>query len=50
MRKVELLPTRDCEAGYGPVVQDYIQNFMLKLPVSARNKPPFQTDNKSLKM
>ena len=21
MRKVELLPTRDCEAGYGPVYQ-----------------------------
>ena len=21
MRKVELLPTRDCEAGYGPVSQ-----------------------------
>ena len=22
MRKVELLPTRDCEAGYGPVYNE----------------------------
>ena len=22
MRKVELLPTRDCEAGYGPAEED----------------------------
>ena len=23
MRKVELLPTRDCEAGYGPAKKEY---------------------------
>ena len=24
MRKVELLPTRDCEAGYGPAEEDIL--------------------------
>ena len=27
MRKVELLPTRDCEAGYGPGFDHVIANF-----------------------
>ena len=29
MRKVELLPTRDCEAGYGPV--PYIEKDKKKM-------------------
>ena len=30
MRKVELLPTRDCEAGYGPAKERTIyENFLV---------------------
>ena len=26
MRKVELLPTRDCEAGYGPMIRNPVRH------------------------
>ena len=29
MRKVELLPTQDCEVGYGPVLQGAMQPKIL---------------------
>ena len=29
MRKVELLPTRDCEAGYGPALTGFKYNIVI---------------------
>ena len=34
MRKVELLPTRDCDAGYGPV---YNYKYYFRLPMLANS-------------
>ena len=30
MRKVELLPTRDCEAGYGPGLSSHVLGVNIK--------------------
>ena len=43
MRKVELLPTRDCEAGYGPEKRNYYlgnstRNFAALEAVNTRNQ------------
>ena len=37
MRKVELLPSRDCEAGYGPDIMPILYSF-LKIIVNFKVK------------
>ena len=38
MRKVEILPTRDCEVGYGPELSDDFSGFVDTCETGKRNR------------
>ena len=46
IRKVELLPTRDCEAGYGPAYNAFVKRHLEPTPL--KSSPLFTFSTKPL--